>query len=90
MSFMDKIKEMFSGGSDDDSHAGHDHSHEGHDHSHDDHDHAADAAKATSAPYDPPAIPVDPMGAPMVGGMPDSVPDPEPAAGAADDERIEH
>jgi hypothetical protein len=37
MSFLDKIKSMFSGGSsaDTDAHAGHDHSHAGDDHSHD-------------------------------------------------------
>jgi hypothetical protein len=80
MSFMDKLKSMFSGDSDTDSHAGHDHSHEGH-------DHAAHEAKATDAPYVPPAVPVDPMGAPMVGGMPESIPDPEPGAGPGDDER---
>jgi len=80
MSFMDKIKEMFSGGSSADSHAGHDHSHEGH-------DHAAEEAHATSAAYDPPAVPVDPMGAPMVGGMPESVPDPEPGAAPEQNDR---
>ena len=51
MSLMDKIKAMFSGGSD--AHD-HDHSHAGHDHAH-----GHDAVDAV-----PPA-PADPMGAPM-------------------------
>jgi hypothetical protein len=81
MSIMDKIKGMFSGGSDADAHAGHDHSDDhGHDHGHDQHDHAAHEAKASAEPYEPPAVPVDPLGTPMVGGMPESVPDPEPGA----------
>lgn len=51
MSFMDKVKSLFSGGSS----AEHDHSHEGH--SHDDHSHDA---MADVPP--PPAAPMDPLG----------------------------
>lgn len=56
MSFMDKVKSFFSGGSaaGTDEHAGHDHS--GHDH---DHSHEA------------PMPPADPMGAPMAEPTPD-------------------
>ena len=48
MSLMDKIKSMFSGGSE-----SHDHSHAGHDHSHED-----------LAVGDVPPAPVDPIGTP--------------------------
>ena len=48
MSLMDKIKSLFSGGSDEHSHAGHDHA--GHDHSHE--------------PVAPPMPPADPAGMP--------------------------
>lgn len=52
MSLIDKIKAMFSGGSD-----SHDHdSHAGHDHAH---------SQAGAAVDDAPPAPVDPMGAPM-------------------------
>ncbi len=48
MSFMDKLKSMFSGGSSNgDDHTGHDHDHTGHDHSH-----------------EPVAPPADPAGMP--------------------------
>lgn len=52
MSFMDKLKSMFSGGSSHDDHAGHDHAHDhaGHDHSHE--------------PVAPPMPPADPAGMP--------------------------
>ena len=50
MSFMDKIKSFFSGGSSADAHAGHDHSA----HDHHDHDHSHE-----------PAMPADPAGMPM-------------------------
>ena len=57
MSFMDKLKAMFSGGS---STAGHDHghSHDGHDHSHEGHDHAHAIDDVPPAP----AAPMDPLG----------------------------
>jgi hypothetical protein len=55
MSFLDKLKSMFSGGPA----AEHDHSHEGHDHSHHDHDHSHDAMD--NVPPPPPA-PMDPLG----------------------------
>jgi len=60
MSFMDKIKAMFSGGSA----AEHDHSHDGHDHSHDGHDHAhADHSHDAMDDVPPmPAAPLDPLG----------------------------
>ena len=48
MSLMDKIKSLFSGSSDEHSHAGHDHA--GHDHSHE--------------PVAPPMPPADPAGMP--------------------------
>ena len=48
MSLMDKIKSLFSGGSDAHSHADHDHA--GHDHSHE--------------PVGPPLPPADPAGTP--------------------------
>jgi hypothetical protein len=48
MSFLDKLKAMFSGGSS----AEHDHSHEGHDHSHD----------AMDDVPPPPAAPMEPLG----------------------------
>ena len=56
MSFMDKLKSLFSGGSGADAH---DHSHAGHGHAH-----AEDAA--TPAALGTPA-PVDPLGTPMPG-----------------------
>ena len=46
MSFLDKLKSMFSGGPS----AEHDHSHEGHDHSHDAMD---DMPPPSAAPMDP-------------------------------------
>ena len=55
MSFMDKIKSWFSGGSSADEHAGHDHS--GHDHAAHDHIHEPE-------PVAPPMPPADPMGMP--------------------------
>ena len=49
MSFLDKIRSLFSGGSSaPDAHAGHDHSGHDHDHSH-----------------ETPAMPADPVGTPM-------------------------
>lgn len=50
MSFLDKLKAMFSGGSSTTEHDHHDHSHEGHDHSHDAMD---DVPAAPAAPMDP-------------------------------------
>ena len=61
MSFMDKLKTMFSGGSSASEHD-HDHSHEGHDHSHDGHDHAHDHAHAIDEMPPAPAAPMDPLG----------------------------
>ncbi|HXH87878.1 MAG TPA: hypothetical protein VNI55_04660 [Gaiellaceae bacterium] len=60
MSFMDKLKAMFSGGSA----AEHGHSHDGHDHSHDGHDHSnADHAHDAMDDVPPmPAAPMDPLG----------------------------
>ena len=64
MSFMDKLKSLFSGGSGADAH---DHSHDGHDHSHDGHGHShAEEAAAAPAALGTPA-PVDPLGTPMPG-----------------------
>lgn len=74
MSFMDKIKSWFSGGSG----------------SSDMPATASEPAEMPSAPYDPPAAPVDPMGAPMTGGMPESVPDPEPGAGTDEEGEAEN
>ena len=50
MSFIDKLKAMFSGGSSTTEHDHHDHSHDGHDHSHDAMD---DVPAAPAAPMDP-------------------------------------
>ncbi len=58
MSLMDKLKAMFSGGSD-----SHDHSHDGHDHSHDDHGHDHGIAVDDVPPA--PAAPLDPLGTSM-------------------------
>lgn len=58
MSLMEKIKSMFSGGSDA---PDHDHSHAGHDHAHGNDEPAV-------------AAPVDPMGAPMPPADPDERP----------------
>ena len=58
MSLMDKIKSLFSGSSDEHSHAGHDHAghdHAGHDHAGHDHSHE---------PVAPPMPPADPAGMP--------------------------
>ena len=78
MSFMDKLKAMFSGGSDSHDHSHDDHSHEGHDH---DHDHSADAAADVPAT---PAAPLDPLGTsmPEAGPVPPSIP---PASGSDDE-----
>ncbi len=79
MSFMDKVKAMFTGGSDShDDHSHDDHSHEGHDH---DHDHSHDAAAEVPAT---PAAPLDPLGTsmPEAGPVPTSAP---PAPGSDDE-----
>jgi hypothetical protein len=68
MSFMDKLKAMFSGGS---SPMEHDHSHDGHDHAHEGHDHSHDAMDDVPAA---PAAPMDPLG----------TTEPEPMAGEDD------
>ena len=54
MSFMDKIKSWFSGGSSAgaDAHAGHDHDHAGHDH-----DHSHEPAAPAMPPADPAGMP---------------------------------
>ncbi len=72
MSFMDKLKAMFTGGSD-----SHDHSHDGHDHSH---DHGVAVDDVPPAP----AAPLDPLGTsmPEAGPVPTSIP---PAAGSEDE-----
>jgi ABC-type Zn2+ transport system substrate-binding protein/surface adhesin len=80
MSFMDKLKAMFSGGSDSHDHSHDDHSHEGHDHDHD-HDHSADAAADLPAT---PAAPLDPLGTSMPEASP--VPTSIPPASGSDDE----
>jgi hypothetical protein len=54
MSFLDKLKALFSHGPSE-----HDHSHDGHDHSHEGHDHAHDAMDDVPPP---PAAPLDPLG----------------------------
>ena len=54
MSFMDKLKAMFSGGSADD-HAGHDHA--GHDHAGHDHDHDHSGHDHSHEPAAPPLPP---------------------------------
>ena len=60
MSFIDKLKAMFSGGSSTTEHDHHDHSHDGHDHSHDAMD---DVPAAPAAPMDPlGTTEPDPMG----------------------------
>ena len=66
MSLMDKLKAMFSGGSDSP-----DHSHEGHDHAHD------HPAAVDDVPPAPPT-PVDPLGTsmPEAGPVPPSTPPP--------------
>jgi hypothetical protein len=76
MSFMDKLKAMFTGGSDSHDHSHDDHSHEGHDH-----DHSHDAAVEVPAT---PAAPLDPLGTsmPEAGPVPTSIP---PAAGSDDE-----
>jgi hypothetical protein len=58
MSFLDKIKSMFSGGSsaDTDAHAGHDHSHAG-DHTHEPVPAAPDAVPSTPVPATPDPVP---------------------------------
>jgi hypothetical protein len=71
MSFLDKLKAMFSGGSSTTEHDHHDHSHEGHDHSHGDHDHSHDPIDDVPAA---PAAPMDPLG----------TTEPEPMAGEHD------
>lgn len=57
MSFMDKIKSWFSGGSSAgaDAHAGHDHA--GHDHAGHDHDHSHEPAAPAMPPADPAGMP---------------------------------
>ena len=76
MSIIDKLKAMFTGGSD-----SHDHSHDGHDHDDHDHDHSHDAAADVPAT---PAAPLDPLGTsmPEAGPVPTSVP---PAPGSDDE-----
>ncbi len=73
MSFMDKLKAMFTGGSDSP-----DHSHDGHDHSHGDHDHSHDDEQVAAVDDVPPATaaPLDPLGTsmPEAGPTPPSVP----------------
>jgi len=78
MSFMDKLKAMFSGGSDSHDHSHDDHSHAGHGH---DHDHSHDAGAEVPAT---PAAPLDPLGTsmPEAGPVPTSIP---PAAGSDDE-----
>ena len=78
MSFMDKLKAMFTGGSDSHDQSHDDHSHEGHGH---DHDHSEDAA--TELP-ETPAAPLDPLGTsmPEAGPIPTSIP---PAPGSDDE-----
>jgi len=77
MSFMDKLKAMFTGGSDSHGHSHDGHSHEGHDHSH---DHGAAVDDVPPAP----AAPLDPLGTsmPEAGPVPTSIP---PAAGSEDE-----
>jgi len=74
MSFMDKLKAMFSGGS---STSEHDHSHDGHDHSHAGHDHSHDAVDDVMPT---PAGPLDPLGT----TTPDVTP---PGPGSREDDR---
>ena len=74
MSFMDKLKAMFSGGSDSHDHSHDDHSHEGHD---PDHDHSHDAAAEVPAPLDPLGTSM-----PEAGPVPTSAP---PAPGSDDE-----
>ncbi len=72
MTFMDKLKAMFTGGS-----TSHEHSHDGHDHSHDGHDHADhDHATALDDVPPAPAAPLDPLGTsmPEAGPVPTSIP----------------
>jgi ABC-type Zn2+ transport system substrate-binding protein/surface adhesin len=78
MSFMDKVKAMFTGGSDSQDHSHDDHSHEGHDH---EHDHSHDAVAEVPAT---PAAPLDPLGTsmPEAGPVPTSAP---PAPGSDDE-----
>ncbi|MBA2333198.1 MAG: hypothetical protein H0V94_10465 [Actinobacteria bacterium] len=65
MTFMDKLKAMFTGGS-----SSHEHSHDGHDHA--DHDHATALDDVPPAP----AAPLDPLGTsmPEAGPVPTSIP----------------
>ncbi|MGI9111708.1 MAG: hypothetical protein ACR2GT_05875 [Gaiellaceae bacterium] len=81
MSFMDKLKAMFTGS---DSHSHDGHSHDGHDHSHDGHSH--DHATAVDDVPPAPAAPLDPLGTsmPEAGPVPTSIP---PATGS-DDEKV--
>ena len=74
MSFMDKLKAMFSGGSKSD-----DHSHDGGR----DHDHSAvdDVPPATAAPLDPLGTSM-----PEAGPVPTSIPPAEPTEDKSDDE----
>ena len=81
MSFMDKLKAMFTGGSDEHGHSHDGHPHDVHGHDHQEHDHSHDAAAELPAT---PAAPLDPLGTtmPEAGPVPTSIP---PAA-SSDDE----
>ncbi len=68
MSFMDKLKAMFTGSD------SHEHSHDGH--SHDGHDHSHDHGTAVDDVPPAPAAPLDPLGTsmPEAGPVPTSIP----------------
>jgi hypothetical protein len=82
MSFMDKIKAFFSGGSSAGDDHDHDHDHAGHDHS--GHDHAEHEAAAPMPPADPTGM-AEPPAAPGTVPMPEPMQPAEPEADRRDD-----